>query len=296
MPSAWSPPLSALAEDLRRDVEALAATIGERHVFRSGSLDEAVAFLEASLHTAGRSVQRHTYRAAGTAVHNLEVEIPSGGGGGEVVIVGAHYDSVPGSPGANDNASGVAALLALARRLRQGGERTLRCLFFVNEEPPFFQGPEMGSLVYAARCRARGERIAAMIALDGLACFRDEPGSQQYPMEAGANYPTTGNFIALVSDLASRDVLSEVSHAFEARGAIPWRALAVPGDLELASWSDHWSFWQHGYPALLVTDTLPLRDPRYHTPDDTPEHLDYDRLAGVVGGLEAALRALGAAR
>lgn len=294
MSSVSSAPPTALTEDLRRDVVALAGTIGERHVFRPGSLDETVAFLEASLHTARRPVQRHTFRAAEVTVHNLEVEIPGHRHGGEIVVVGAHYDTVPGSPGANDNATGVAALLALARRLPRAGERTLRLVFFVNEEPPFFQGPEMGSLVYAVRCRARRERIPAMIALDGLGCFRDDPGTQQYPLAVGAGYPTAGNFIALVSDLDSREVLAQVGDAFAADGKIPSQAVAVPRDVELAGWSDHWSFWQHGYPGLLVTDTLPLRDPRYHTPGDTPEHVDYGRLAGVVTGLEAALRAIGA--
>ena len=164
-----------LADELRRDVTKLAGAIGERNLWRAAAYARATAWLETSLQEAGYTVARQVYEVRGAESVNLEVERK---GNGEIVIVGAHYDSVRGSPGANDNGSGVAGTLALARTWAgRTPRRTLRFVFFANEEPPFFQTDEMGSVVYAKRCKERGENIVAMVSLETIGYFSDEEGS-----------------------------------------------------------------------------------------------------------------------
>jgi Zn-dependent M28 family amino/carboxypeptidase len=201
-------------------------------------------------------------------------------------VIGAHYDSVAGTAGANDNASGVAALLELGRLLKKTKpERTVRLVAFVNEEPPWFQTEEMGSLVYARRAKKRGERIVAMLALETIGCYSDLPKSQHYPAPFNMFYPDTGNFIAFVGNLRSRSLLRRAIGTFRATTPFPSEGVAAPESISGIGWSDHWSFWQEGYPALMVTDTAPFRYLHYHESEDTPEKLDYERMARVVTGL-----------
>jgi Zn-dependent M28 family amino/carboxypeptidase len=209
-------------------------------------------------------------------------------------VLGAHYDTVGGSPGANDNGTGVAALLELARRFAGRPQaRTIRFVAFVNEEPPFFQTPQMGSLVYADAARARGDRIVGMLSLETMGYYSDEPGSQQYPVpEMAGMYPDVGNFIGFVSNLESSTLLSAARRAFAERTSFPLQTAAMPGELPGAGWSDHWSFWHAGYPALMVTDTAPWRYPWYHSAGDTPDKIDFEKLADVVNGLEQVTIAL----
>ena len=283
-----------LAEELRRHVEALAGEIGERHVLARGSLARAAEYLDATLAGAGYRVRRQTYEVAGQPCHNLEVERPGSSRGGEVVVAGAHYDTVVGSPGANDNASGTAALLVLARRFADRTlPRTLRFVAFANEEL-YFQQPEMGSLVYARAIRARGDRVATMVSLETIGYYSDEEGSQRYPPPLGLLYPSAGNFLGFVGNIGSRAEVRAALAAFRRHARFPSEGVAIPPILPGVSWSDHWAFWQAGYPALMVTDTALYRYPWYHAPGDTPDRLDYDRLARVVAGLEAMLAELAA--
>lgn len=282
---------------LARDVAVLAGDIGERHVWRPGALQAAADHIEAELIGAGVAVQRQGYVWRGQSCWNLEVQIVGDAEPGRIVIVGAHYDTVRGSPGANDNASAVAVLLELARalagcRLR----RTLRLVAFTNEESPFAWSERMGSKVYANRCRARGERVAGMLALDGLGCFRDERGSQRYPPPLGLVYPSRGDFLGFVGNFASARLLWASVRAFGRGTSLPVRAAVLPGWLPVAARSDHWSFWRLRYPAVLVTDTLEFRDPHYHRPTDTPEKLDYARLAAATAGLEQVVGRLAGRR
>ncbi len=229
----------------------------------------------------------------GKTCANIEFEIP--GRGPEIIVIGAHYDSVFGSPGANDNGSGVAALLALARRFaaRPPGARTLRFVAFTNEEPGHFQTEAMGSWVYASRCRARGDQIAGMISLETVGYFSNAPGSQKFPMLGlKAFYPSAGNFIAFVSNLSSRSLLRRVLRTFRASATLPSEGAALPAAVPGVGWSDHWAFWQHGYPALMITDTAPFRYPHYHARTDTPEKLDYESMARLVSALEKVINDL----
>jgi Zn-dependent M28 family amino/carboxypeptidase len=249
-------------------------------------------FIEASLTSAGLTPRRVSYEVGGRASYNIEVEIR--GTRPEIFVVGAHYDSVTGSAGANDNGSGVAALLALARRFAgKTPGQTLRFVAFVNEEPPYFLGGEMGSLVYAKRCQERGDRISGMISLETIGYFSDTPGSQTYPAPGlGMFYPKTGNFIGFVANLPSRALLRKAIAIFRAQKKIPAEGAALPGAVPGVGWSDHWSFWQCGYPAIMLTDTAPFRYPHYHEPTDTPDKLDYDRFALVVSGMESVIKEL----
>jgi hypothetical protein len=281
----------AHARELRRHVEVLAGRIGQRNLGHPDKLAVAADYLVGQL--GPRGVRRLPYAVRKQPVENLELTLPGQGRAGEIVVVGAHYDSAPGSPGANDNASGVASALVLARALRdQPRARTVRIVLFVNEEPPYFQTDEMGSLVYARACRARGDRIVAMLSLETMGYFSDEPDSQQYPPLVGLLFPDRGNFIGFVANPDSRPLLLEVVERFRKHTAFPSEGAALSDALPGIGWSDHWSFWQEGYQAVMVTDTATFRDPHYHTRGDTPGHLDYGRLARVVGGLEAVIRGL----
>lgn len=282
-----------LRDALKRDVQVLAGEIGERNVFRPRQYLATVEFIERALRQAGYTVSRQVFEAQREKCFNLEVTVPGRPRATEVVVVGAHYDSVSGCPGANDNGSAVAALLALARMFASAQpERTLRFVAFANEEPPFFETDGMGSLVYARRCRARNDNVVAMISLETIGYYRDEPGSQKYPFPIGLFYPSTGNFIGWVGNTGSAALVRQCVESFRRQVKFPCEGGALPTALPGIGWSDHWAFWQAGYPAVMATDTAPFRYPFYHTPQDTPDKLDYDRLARVVAGIKLVIAEL----
>ncbi|NIO04213.1 MAG: M28 family peptidase [Proteobacteria bacterium] len=288
------PPLSEqermLRDALRQDVEKLAGEIGERNLGLYRGLAAAADYLEVSFTKTGSEVHRQEYEVAGMTCANIEVEIPGSDQAGEIVIVGAHYDSVDGSPGANDNATGVAAVLALNRLLAERkASRTLRFVAFANEEPPFFQSSHMGSLVYARHCRRRGEKVVAMLSLETIGYYSDHEGSQHYPFPFGIFYPSTGNFIGFVGNTLSRRLVRDLVASFRRHAKYPSQGGALPGFIPGIGFSDHWAFWQQGYPAAMVTDTAPFRYPYYHTASDTPEKVQYDRMARVVAGLAGVI-------
>jgi Zn-dependent M28 family amino/carboxypeptidase len=283
------------AARLRRHVEMLAGTIGERNIWRYAALQRAAEYVESQLGSSGLMPHRHTYEVSRVPVSNIDATLTGTTDAEDVIIVGAHYDTVTNCAGANDNGSGVAAVLELARRFAERRQRrTIRFAAFVNEEPPFFQTAQMGSVVYANAARVRRERIVAMLSLETMGYFSDERGSQQYPAPVASLYPDVGNFIGFVANLASARLLLKARRAFKRRTDLPLQSAAIPEGIAGAGWSDHWAFWRAGYPALMVTDTAPFRYPWYHTAEDTPDKLDYARLAQVVDGLEGVLEALAA--
>lgn len=285
------PAEALLRDELREDVVRLAGSIGERNWERYEALVAAAAFIENSLRRGGHQVRRQGYSLQGRNFDNLIAELSGSATSGEVVVVGAHYDTVFGSPGANDNGSGVAALLALARRFAgRQPSRTIRFVAFVNEEPFHFQTAAMGSHVYARSCHECGDKIVAMLSLETIGCYADEPGTQHFPVPGlGAIYPVTGNFVAFVGNLSSARLVRDVVASFRKHARFPSEGAVLPSLVPGVAWSDHWSFWQFGYPALMVTDTAPFRYAHYHQPTDTPDKLDYDRLARVVAGLEKVI-------
>jgi Zn-dependent M28 family amino/carboxypeptidase len=291
------PPLSGAEAELRdrlvRHVAVLAGEIGERNLWRHEALEASAGYIEQAFRAAGYEVASQHYVVHGKAVRNLEAVLPGASHAAEIVVIGAHYDSVADSPGANDNASGVAALLEIARLLaRQQPARSVRFVAFVNEEPPFFYTEGMGSRVYAHRARERGEKIVAMLALETIGYYADARGSQHYPFPFSPFYPDTGNFVAFVGNLASRELVQACLASFRSQAAFPAEGIAAPGWMGGIHWSDHWSFWREGYPAIMVTDTALYRYAHYHAQTDTPDKIDYERLARVVAGLAEVTRDL----
>ena len=275
-----------LRDELRRGVEKLAGEIGERNVWRHRALAAAADFLEGSLAKSGYEACRQGYEAAGVTCYNIEAEIQGSDRADEIVIIGAHYDSVEGSPGANDNATGAAAVIALAHLFAgEKTSRTLRFVEFVNEEPPYFRSSQMGSVVYARHCRKRGEKIVAMFSLETIGYYSDEKGSQKYPCPFGLIYPSTGNFIGFVGNTLSGRLVRDAVASFRHHTKYPSEGGALPGIIPGIDLSDHWAFWQEGYPGVMVTDTALFRYPYYHARGDTPDKVQYDRLARVVAGL-----------
>ena len=289
-----SPAEMRLRAELVADVQTLAGEIGERNMARYPQLNTAADFIENSFSAAGLHSRRDTYEVQARVCHNIEVEVP--GTTSQIVLVGAHYDSVFGAPGANDNGTGVAALLALARRFAgKPSAQTLRFVAFANEEPPYFQTEQMGSFVYASRCKAHGDQISAMLSLETIGYFSDGPHTQIYPSRGlGVFYPTTGNFIGFVGNLHSRALLRRTVALFREQAKLPSEGAALPSFMPGVGWSDQWAFWQHGYPGIMITDTAPFRYPHYHRVSDTPDKIDYDRFALVVSGMEKVITELAA--
>lgn len=284
------PPLSQeeaeLSGRLWSDVKYLSTTIGERSIPRNGSLKTTTEYLRTNLQQAGYATSDRAYSVAGRDVSNLEASLPGTDNASGIVVIGAHYDSVAGTVGANDNATGVAAVLELARLL-QGRKlkRTVRFVLFVNEEPPYFQTSEMGSLVYARQLRHDRVPVVAMISLETIGFYSDRPHSQKYPPVLGSFYPDRGDFIGFIGNPESRDLVRRSVRTFRQSTSFPSEGLAAPANWPGVGWSDHWSFWQERYPAIVITDTAIFRYPYYHTPLDTLDKVDFGRTARVVEGV-----------
>jgi hypothetical protein len=267
-----------LSAELRDDVTMIG---GIRNLTQAkDTLDRTRTGLEAALRETGLVPRRD-------AADNLDVEITGTSTPKEIVVVGGHYDSAINAAGADDNATGAAGVLALARRFaKKPGARTLRLAVFSNEEMPYFGTEQQGSLAYARACKARGDDVVAMISLETMGYFDDAPSTQHYPWGFGALYPDRGNFIGFVGDLSSRSLLRDSIRTFRETTSFPSEGAALPRSVPGVGWSDHWSFWQAGYPAIMVTDTAPFRNPHYHTMGDVPATLDFDRFARVMAGME----------
>jgi hypothetical protein len=282
-------------ERLRAHVIQLAGEIGDRNVFRPAALEAAADYIAGQWRGFGFRVNREEYQTRGVTCANLEVERHGREPAGGILLIGAHYDSVRGCPAANDNGSGVAALLELARRFADvEPARTVRFVAFANEEPPFFMMAQQGSIVYARAARQRGDDIRLMASLETIGYFSDAVGSQRYPALFRYFYPDRGNFLGLVSDFRSRPAMLQLAAAFRAASDFPLEHTAtfrwVPG----VAWSDHRSFWRAGYPAVMITDTAFYRYPYYHTTADTPDKLTYDAFARATEGLYGAFAVLAA--
>jgi hypothetical protein len=280
-----------LASRMRLHVRAIASA--PHNVTHYGALDRAARYIEGMLQELGYPVERQTFSVAGREVRNIEATREPRTVEAVTLVVGAHYDSYDNAPGANDNATGVAAVLEAARLLKEWRpERTrLRLVLFVNEEPPYYRTENMGSWRYAKLLRERGERVGGMISLETLGAYSDQPGSQSYPPPLGLLLPTKADFIAFVGMPGSRTFLHQALASFRAHTAFPSIGGIAPDSLVPGiGWSDHWSFREHGFPAIMITDTAFLRYPHYHLPSDTPDKVDYENLARVTKGLERMLR------
>ncbi len=296
------PPLTAEEHELAQRLRQHVFQIGRKvhNTAHPGQLENTARYIESTLAGFGYTVRQQIFNTDGNRVRNLEVTISNTDARRHkprLIVVGAHYDSAPGSPGANDNATGSAAVIELARSLmtmEPTPEREVRLVLFVNEEPPYFKTAQMGSFRHAQDLHRRGEDVMAMLSLETLGWYSDDKGSQQYPPPFNTLYPDTGNFIAFVGDLGSRRLVQRAIGAFRRHAKFPSEGIAAPASIPGVDWSDHWAYRKHGYPALMITDTAPYRYPYYHTEEDTPDKVDYERLARVVKGIEMVIRELAA--
>ncbi len=283
--------MNRLADKLMSHVTVLSEEIGERNAGRYSALERAGAYIEESFRQMGYAPESQFYELEGRPYRNIYVTLPGNRLPEEFIVVGAHYDTVPGTPGADDNASGVAGLLELAGLFAGKTQaRTLRFIAFTNEEPPYFRSRKMGSRVYARAARERGEKITAMLCLEMIGYFSDQKGSQSYPLPLmRLAYPDAANFIAVVGDLRSRTLVKRVARGLASQTGVGVESLAtftfVPG----IDFSDHYSFYKEGYRAVMITDTAFYRNTHYHMSSDRAATLDYRAMAHVVEGLRHSL-------
>ncbi|MFA6294011.1 MAG: M28 family peptidase [Victivallales bacterium] len=295
-----------ISSNLKAHVEHLALKIGQRNFLCPKGLRNSADYIEERFSEYGYKPGRSSFKAdvsltcpyRNTAkddnfpYENIVAEIRGAKHPDEIIVIGAHYDSVPvdGCRAANDNASGVAAVLELARMFSgRTFARTVRFAAFPNEEPPFFQTSSMGSYVYAEGCKKKKENIVGMFSLETIGYYSDKPGSQNYPYPLNKFYPDKGDFIGFVGNVSSRSLVRKSVGLFREKVKFPSEGAALYGGIAGVGWSDHWAFWEMGYPALMVTDTAPFRYPFYHSASDNPDKLDFERMARVVKGLETVI-------
>ncbi len=282
-----------LVERLKAHVYKLSAEIGDRSIFEYAQLTAAADYITQEFKAAGYRVEFQEYSVKGVKVKNIIATKKGETRPEEVIIVGAHYDTCF-NPGADDNASAVAGLLEIAKFISpRETSRTIKFITFVNEEPPFFKSEKMGSWIYARAAKKRKENIQGAVILESLGYYSDEPNSQRYPPFLGLFYPNKANFICVVGNFTSGKLVKRVVSAFKKVSRFPIESFTGPSFVPGVTFSDHWSFWQEGFPAVMVTDTAFLRYPHYHSQADTYEKLDYPNMAEVVRGLFGAILKLG---
>jgi hypothetical protein len=283
--------IQALERRLMEHVRVLGGTIGERNLHRPLELRASADYIRQVWKNQGFEVTEERFEVFGQPCANLFVEQRGSRRPGTIVLVGAHYDSVVGSPGANDNATGVAVLMEMSRAARQEApSMTIRFVAFVNEEPPYFLTDLMGSREHARRARRRGEDIAAMFSLETLGYYSDAAGSQRYPFPFGLFYPRTGNFLGVVGNLSSRGLVVDSLRQFKTVSDFPVEGIATFEWIPGINWSDHWSFWKEGYPAVMLTDTAPYRYPEYHSLGDRPDRVNGPEFARASHGIIQTIR------
>jgi Zn-dependent M28 family amino/carboxypeptidase len=291
--------LSPLAARLRGHVLALAKDIGERDAYQRRLQERARDYVASRLRAAGYAPRLLAYGSEGlssikngTEFYNVEAVLgraPVDQAG--AWIIGAHYDSAPGTPGADDNASGVAVLIETARLMKMSGApRELRFVAFGTEEPPSFGTRNMGSHRYARALKENGAKVHGMISLEMLGYFNPRPGSQLYPPFLHLVNPDRGDYVGAVGDWRSRALVAGFAAAWRRESRFPLTTAILPGAFSSLAMSDQLNFWDEGYAALMLSDTAFYRNPNYHQENDAPETLDYERMAEVARALAAALR------
>ncbi len=280
---------SAMAARLLDHVSAVASV--PHNTDHPQALEDSARYIERQLVFLGYEPERQAFPAAGQMVRNIHVTIGDAAGGRPSFVVGAHYDSAGIAPGANDNGSGIAALIELARLLKGYAPRRhrLRLVFFVNEEMPHFGTDTMGSVQFARYVTAR-ETVRGMISLETIGAFSEEPGSQEFPFPLGLVFRDKADFIAFVGTPRARDLVHEALGSFRRHTSFPTIGGVAHSFIKGIAWSDHASFDEQGVPAIMITDTALFRYRHYHRPSDTPDKLDYGRLARITKGIERTIR------
>ncbi len=283
--------------NLKLHVERLAGLIGPRTLAQPTTIAATIGYVHSLWNDMGYEVGNETFDALGDEATNLIVEREGAKRVDEIVLLGAHYDTITSTPGADDNASAIAVLLEVSRLLRDHtGRRTARYVAFACEEAPYFNLDSMGSQYHARESRRRGDRITGMLCLEMVGYFMDEPGTQQVPPTIPKFlhpfFPRRGNFLAAVGNLASWRLGWRFRRGFKKTTRLPLFSIVLPEKVHEIRLSDNSSFWDQGYPALMLTDTSFLRNPNYHQETDTPDTLDYARMAEVTLGVVGAMRKL----
>jgi hypothetical protein len=272
---------------LERHVRALAETYYPRSVANYAQLVAAGDYLLAEMRAAGAEPEIQAFEADGRQYRNFIVRF--GPADGPLLVVGAHYDSCEMTPGADDNASGVAALLELTRLLvREPPAQPVELVAYTLEEPPYFRTESMGSFQHARALDAQGREVRLMLSLEMIGYFRDAPKSQRYPASAlHMLYPDKGNFIAIVGGMRDYGEMRRLKGIFKGASSLPVETINAPKSVPGVDFSDHANYWRFDMPAFMVTDTAFMRNPNYHEAGDTPETLDYQRMAQVVRAVHA---------
>lgn len=280
-----------MIENLKKHIKVLSSEIGERNFIQYQNLERAASYIKQEFKNYGYDPQEQVYYLEDKPFRNIIAVKNGKAKDGKIIIVCAHYDSVIGSPGADDNASGVAGLLELSRLLSKDiPEKTIKFIAFTNEEPPFFMTGNMGSFRYAEETKKNKNNILGMLCLESIGYYSSEDESQSYPLFFSFFYPDKGNFIAVVSDFHSRHLSKKIVKEFKKKSDFPIErhtgfSFIAPG----ISFSDQWSFWKFNYKAVMITDTAFYRTPYYHTLADTSEKINYQSLSEVVKGLYQVL-------
>jgi peptidase M28-like protein len=283
--------IEILRNALREHVNALAVDIGPRTPLNGDSLVRAAKYIRSVFEEAGLPVREQDYQYYDQRVTNVLATHPTAAGASAYYIVGAHYDTVPGTPGADDNASAVAVMLELAQRL---SHKRLKApvLFaaFTLEEPPAYLTGHQGSRIFVRSCRTSGAHVLGALILEMVGFTAPR---QHYPyLSRWPGYPAEGNFIGIIANWRSWRVGRAVLRGFRKNTALPVESLFLPFNGRLlpeTRLSDHASFWDAGLPALMITDTAFFRNPNYHLPSDTIDTLDLTFMAELVKSLELAL-------
>jgi Zn-dependent M28 family amino/carboxypeptidase len=279
---------------LYRHVEKLSVHIGPRSIFDHSELAAARDYISGELKKMGYEPFLQNFTHQERVFTNIVVTVPGIANPEETLLIGAHYDTVAETPGADDNASAVAALLEICRGLKDfKPRRTTKMVFFCLEEPPIFRTASMGSAVYARRARSEGENIVAMFSLEMLGYYHDQEDAQAYPVPVmHLFYPSRPDFIGVVGNIASHRLVQTAAAALRRHTWVPVETLTAVSALPGVDFSDHKPFWDEGYPAVMITDTAFYRNPNYHTPADTIETIDFRRLASLTSGLTEMIRAM----
>lgn len=291
-----APALTAQEADLAKRLKGhiVAIASAPHNVLRAAALERSAVAIETAFTGYGYQPQRQVYKTGGTPVRNIWVTIEPELPAESSLVIGAHYDSAGESPGANDNASGTASVIELARMLTSYKPKMTRIYLvaFVNEEAPYWGGPDHGAFRFVQWLKERQENVTGMLSLETMGWFSDKPGSQKYPFPFNLIYSDTGNFLAFVGMPGSRSFLHDVIGSFREHASVPTIGGIAPESIPGIAWSDHKAFADAGIPALMLTDTAPFRYPHYHRPTDTPDKVDTATLARITTALDKTIRTL----
>ncbi len=290
-PTPNAPKVSVPLARLERHVGMLSQTYMPRNAAHPENLDRIATYIAQEFAHANARVIEQPYAIDGHTYRNVIGSY--GPPTAERIVIGAHYDAAGEFPGADDNASGVAGLIELAYLL---GTVPLpirvELVAYTLEEPPYFRTPMMGSAVHARSLRQQGQPVRLMVSLEMIGYFTDAPNSQGFPSPIlKLFYPSQGNFITIVGNVGQGGVVRRTKRAMRGASALPVYSINAPRFVPGVDFSDHLNYWAAGYHAIMITDTAFYRNPRYHTAHDTPETLDYPRMAMVVQGVYAAVLA-----